>query len=113
MAKDLGAGKISLVSSTCSLCLKLFYIAFVCEKEKFLSDRVVCRLSNPSKIRVFFFFFFSSGKGHILISYKENPLSVCCLVITTVWKLIMFLTSKFPGESKDKDKQGNRQTETR
>lgn len=27
----------------------------------------------------------------------------------TVLKLIIFLTSKFPGESKNKDKQGNRQ----
>ena len=99
LAKDLVIGKISLFSNTRFLCWKLFYVAFVCEKGKFLSNRIVCRLSNPSKIRVVFFFL---EKGYVSISYKLNPSSLCCLVIRTVWKLIIFLTSKFPGERRDK-----------
>lgn len=42
-------------------------------------------------------------KHGVSIPQKQSPSRLHCQVIRAVWRWMMFLTSKFPGERKDKD----------
>ena len=94
-------GRHLLFRNTRALCLKLFYVAFVCEKGKFLSNRILHWISNPSKTRVLFPCFFSRKRLHIYFLYTE---SFRCVMVgyQNCLKIDKFLTSKFPGERKNK-----------
>ena len=95
-------GRHLLFRNTRALCLKLFYVAFVCEKGKFLSNRILHWLSNPSKIRVLFWLIFS--RKRLLIYFFLYSESFRCVLLgyQNYLKIDKFLTSKFPGERKDK-----------
>ena len=94
-------GRHLLFRNTRALCLKLFYVAFVCEKAKFLSNRILHWLSNPSKIRVLFSCFFSRKRLCIYFFCTE---SFRCVILgfQNCLKIDKLLTLKFPGERKDK-----------
>ena len=94
-------GRHLLFRNTRALCLKLFYVAFVCEKGKFPSNRILHWLSNPRKIRVLFPAFFLE-KNYVFIFYILNPSDVWCLVFRIVWKLINFWHWSFQVREKTK-----------